>query len=73
MGVPSVPKDPSRLLQIIGAGYSRTGALSMPQTLETLLDGPVMQGGSQLLSREDGMTDHESSRREFLVMPQLRI
>jgi hypothetical protein len=53
---PSVPKDSTRTLQIIGAGYSRTGTLSMAFALEKLLDGPVMHGGSQLLGREDGMS-----------------
>lgn len=53
-GVPSVPHDKSRTLQVIGAGYSRTGTVSMSMALETLLDGPVMHGGTQLLGREDG-------------------
>lgn len=53
-GVPSVPQDRSRTLKVIGAGYSRTGTLSMALALERLLDGPVMHGGSQLLGREDG-------------------
>ena len=53
-GVPSIPTDPTRSLKIIGAGYSRTGTLSMALALEKLLDGPVMHGGSQLLGREDG-------------------
>lgn len=53
-GIPSVPQDSSRTLKVIGAGYSRTGTLSMALALERLLDGPVMHGGSQLLGREDG-------------------
>jgi hypothetical protein len=53
-GVASVPTDPSRKLQVIGAGYSRTGTLTMALALEQLLEGPVMHGGSQLLNREDG-------------------
>ena len=53
-GVPSVPQDPTRSLKVIGAGYSRTGALSMAMALEKLLDGQVTHGGSQLLGREDG-------------------
>ncbi|KAF5025501.1 hypothetical protein F66182_2406 [Fusarium sp. NRRL 66182] len=53
-GVPSVPQDRTRSLKVIGAGYSRTGTLSMAMALEELLDGPVMHGGSQLLGREDG-------------------
>ncbi|KAM0288245.1 hypothetical protein ACHAO9_007424 [Fusarium lateritium] len=52
-GVASVPTDRTRSLKVIGAGYSRTGTLSMAMALEELLDGPVMHGGSQLLGRED--------------------
>ncbi|KAL0571954.1 hypothetical protein V5O48_010006 [Marasmius crinis-equi] len=52
-GNASKPTDPTRTLKVIGAGYSRTGTLSMALALETLLDGPVMHGGSQLLGRED--------------------
>lgn len=53
-GVPSVPTDPSRTLQVIGAGFARTGTVSMALALEKLLDGPVCHGGTQLLGREDG-------------------
>jgi hypothetical protein len=52
-GVPSIPTDPSRELQVIGAGYSRTGTVAMQLALEKLLDGPVMHGGTQILTRED--------------------
>lgn len=52
-GVPSVPTDPNRTLEVIGAGYSRTGTSSMAIALERLLDGPVCHGGSQMLGRED--------------------
>lgn len=58
-GVPSVPKDPNRTLQVIGAGYSRTGTSSMALALEKLLDGPVCHGGSQMLGREDSMSLEE--------------
>ncbi len=53
-GVPSISTDPSRKLQVIGAGYSRTGTVTMQLALEKLLDGPVMHGGTQILTREDG-------------------
>lgn len=53
-GVPSVPTDPNRTLQVIGAGFARTGTVSMALALEKLLDGPVCHGGTQLLGREDG-------------------
>ncbi|PTB69299.1 hypothetical protein BBK36DRAFT_1110273 [Trichoderma citrinoviride] len=52
-GVPSIPADRSRTVQVIGAGYSRTGTVSMALALEKLLDGPVMHGGTQLFGRED--------------------
>ncbi|KAI4594257.1 hypothetical protein KJ359_008532 [Pestalotiopsis sp. 9143b] len=39
-GVPSIPTDPTRRLQVIGAGYSRTGTVTMQLALEKLLDGP---------------------------------
>lgn len=52
---PSVPSDPNAKLKVIGAGYSRTGTLSMALALEKLLQGPVMHGGSQFLGREDGI------------------
>lgn len=53
-GVPSVPTDRTRSVQVIGAGFSRTGTSSMALALEKLLDGPVMHGGTQLVGREDG-------------------
>lgn len=40
-GVPSKPDDPSRPLEVIGAGFSRTGTMSMQLALEELLRGPV--------------------------------
>ncbi|PHH74842.1 hypothetical protein CDD82_4745 [Ophiocordyceps australis] len=52
-GLPSVPKDPSRSLQVIGAGYSRTGTVSMALALEKLLDGPVLHGGTAMFGREE--------------------
>ncbi|KAM0264264.1 hypothetical protein ACHAQJ_000753 [Trichoderma viride] len=52
-GVPSIPTDQTRTLQVIGAGYSRTGTLSMTLALERLLDGPVMHGGTHMFGRED--------------------
>jgi hypothetical protein len=53
-GVPSVPTDPDKSLQVIGAGFARTGTVSMALALEKILDGPVCHGGTQLLGREDG-------------------
>ncbi|CAG9950805.1 unnamed protein product [Clonostachys rosea f. rosea IK726] len=52
-GVPSIPTDPSREIQVISAGFSRTGTASMSLALAKLLNGPVCHGGTQLLGRED--------------------
>ncbi|RYO75788.1 hypothetical protein DL766_005762 [Monosporascus sp. MC13-8B] len=52
-GVPSVPTDPSRRLQVIGAGYSRTGTVSMQMALTKLLNGPVIHGGTLILEGSD--------------------
>ncbi|KAK7708987.1 hypothetical protein SLS64_006467 [Diaporthe eres] len=43
-GVPSKPGDPSRPLEVIGAGFSRTGTMSMQLALEELLRAPVTFG-----------------------------
>lgn len=53
-GVESVPTDPSRKIQVISAGYSRTGTVSMSLALAKILDGPVLHGGTQILTRDDG-------------------
>jgi hypothetical protein len=53
-GVPSVPRDRTRKLEVISGAYSRTGTVSLSLALEKLLDGPVMHGGTQLIGREDG-------------------
>ena len=53
-GVESIPTDPSRRIQVISAGYSRTGTVSMSLALAKLVDGPVLHGGTQILTREDG-------------------
>lgn len=55
-GIPSKPTDMSRQLQVICAGYSRTGTVTMQLALEKLLHGPVLHGGTQILSREDAFT-----------------
>ncbi|KAL7919790.1 hypothetical protein ACQKWADRAFT_300432 [Trichoderma austrokoningii] len=55
-GVPSIPTDKTRTLQVISAGYSRTGTVSVALALEKLLDGPVMHGGTQIFGREDAYT-----------------
>ena len=52
-GVPSKP-DPSKSLQVIGAGFSRTGTVSMQLALEILLDGPVQHGGTSAVSGDSG-------------------
>ncbi|KAH7031415.1 uncharacterized protein B0I36DRAFT_422536 [Microdochium trichocladiopsis] len=50
---PSIPTDSSRTVQVIGAGFSRTGTVSMQMALEILLKGPVLHGGTQFITRED--------------------
>ncbi|KAH0497650.1 hypothetical protein TgHK011_004939 [Trichoderma gracile] len=50
----SVPTDRTRKLEVIDAGFSRTGTLSYAYALETLLNGPVHHTATQLLNREDG-------------------
>ncbi|KAI1323987.1 hypothetical protein F5Y16DRAFT_327143 [Xylariaceae sp. FL0255] len=64
----SIPTDPSRKLEVIDAGFSRTGTLSFSAALEKLLDGPVHHGGTQIFNREDAyckkMSDLYKYRRE---------
>jgi hypothetical protein len=53
MGVlPSKP-DSSKSLQVIGAGFSRTGTLSTALAFEKLFDGPSFHGGSTYLLGTD--------------------
>lgn len=53
-GVASRPSsDPDCTLQVIGAGFSRTGTVSMALALEELLDGPVCHGGTQMHMLEE--------------------
>lgn len=55
-GAPSKPGDSSRGLEVIGAGYSRTGTVSTQLALEKVLNGPVLHGGTHMITREDGST-----------------
>jgi hypothetical protein len=57
-GVPSKPTDMTVEPKVIAAGYSRTGTSSMAKSLEILLDGPVLHGGSAMYGREDGTSLH---------------
>ncbi|OAA78916.1 hypothetical protein LEL_02402 [Akanthomyces lecanii RCEF 1005] len=73
-GVPSVPRDKSRRLQVIAAGYSRTGTTSISIALAHLLHGPVFHGGSQIFQREDAwmrewcrMVDADGNSPELLA------
>lgn len=59
-GVASIPTDPSKKVQVISAGYSRTGTVSMSLALEKLVDGPVLHGGTQILVRDDGRINDTS-------------
>lgn len=51
---PSIPTDLSREVQVIGAGFSRTGTVSFALALEKLLQGPVCHSGTAILMREEG-------------------
>ncbi|KAI2627123.1 P-loop containing nucleoside triphosphate hydrolase protein [Xylaria nigripes] len=51
--LPSVPQDRSRKVQVICAGYSRTGTSTMALAIGKLLNGPFFHGGTQILKRED--------------------
>lgn len=53
-GIPSKP-DPARFdrLQVIGAGFSRTGTNSLQLALEKVLDGPVQHGGTHFHAEKD--------------------
>jgi hypothetical protein len=51
---PSTP-DPSRTLEVINAGFSRTGSETLAHALAKLLDGPVAHGAELCLGRTDGM------------------
>ncbi|PBP18371.1 hypothetical protein BUE80_DR010924 [Diplocarpon rosae] len=49
----SIPTDLSRQVQVIGAGFSRTGTVSFALALESLLKGPVCHSGTAILLREE--------------------
>ncbi|KAJ6784417.1 hypothetical protein PWT90_10487 [Aphanocladium album] len=73
-GVPSVPRDKSRRIQVIAAGYSRTGTTSISIALEHLLQGPVFHGGNQLFQGTDAwmrewckMIDANDDKPEMLA------
>ncbi len=59
---PSIPRDRTRQLEVIGAGYGRTGTSTISMALEKLLDGPVMHGGTQILAREDGKSHFKEEK-----------
>ena len=52
-GIPSKP-DPTKSMQVIGAGFPRTGTNSVQLALELLLDGPVHHGGTHILAGSPG-------------------
>jgi hypothetical protein len=53
---PSIPTDLSKNVRVIGAGFSRTGTVSLGMALERLLQGPVWHGGNAIFMREEGMS-----------------
>lgn len=60
--VPSIPTDPTRKLEVIGVGFSRTGTVSYARAYEQLLDGPAFHAGD-LLQREDCELTNQSLSR----------
>lgn len=50
--------DPAATLQVVGAGYSRTGTSSLQLALAKLVDGPVYHGGTQIWMSGDDGTSH---------------
>jgi hypothetical protein len=60
-GIPSKPGDPSRPLEVIGAGFSRTGTMSMQLALEELLRGPVSKIVPSVLHSLNPADLHDSS------------
>lgn len=68
-GKPSIPTDPSRQVEVIGAGFSRTGTVTFSLAMERLLNGPVMHAGTQMLQREDG----KAAPQTFASLDQDRI
>ncbi|KAI0149341.1 P-loop containing nucleoside triphosphate hydrolase protein [Pestalotiopsis sp. NC0098] len=53
MGGTASKPDYTRKFEVLGAGYSRTGTLSLQIALEKLLDGPVVHGATGLLTRPE--------------------
>jgi hypothetical protein len=51
------PSDLSRSIQVVAAGYSRTGTVSLCRALEILLHGQVCHSGSAVLLRETSTFD----------------
>lgn len=60
-GVPSKPGDPSRPLEVIGAGFSRTGTMSMQLALEELLQGPVSKTSQHIPTRLSFLNSHRDT------------
>ncbi|KAF3025085.1 hypothetical protein E8E14_014542 [Neopestalotiopsis sp. 37M] len=53
MGGTASKPDYARKFEVLGAGYSRTGTLSLQLALEKLLNGPVVHGATGLLTRPE--------------------
>ena len=58
-GLASILTDLLRKVQVISAGYSRTGTVSISLALAKLLDGPILHGDTQILVRGDGKLDDD--------------
>ncbi|ETS73814.1 hypothetical protein PFICI_14760 [Pestalotiopsis fici W106-1] len=53
MGGTASKPDYTRNFEVLGAGFSRTGTLSLQIALEKLLQGPVVHGATGLLTRPE--------------------
>ncbi|KAH7397497.1 hypothetical protein BKA64DRAFT_672001 [Cadophora sp. MPI-SDFR-AT-0126] len=74
---PSIPTDLTREVQVIGAGFSRTGTVSFALAVEKLLKGPVCHSGTAILRREEAyvqkwITIQDPSASEQVIEENLR-
>lgn len=65
-GTPSKP-NPSTRMEVIGAGYPRTGTLSMAIAIEKLLQKPVVHGGSRTFGGEGCMANSSPCSAIILI------
>ncbi|KAE9365253.1 NAD dependent epimerase/dehydratase [Stipitochalara longipes BDJ] len=49
----AIPADPTKMLKVIAAGFSRTATVSFSMAMQILLEGPVCHCGTTCLLREE--------------------